>query len=649
MSSNNSNAEFWTTVASTFMASIKSVGTACTLAAVGVYLHQRGFVVGNGKRTLALISQQVTIPLLFFTKILYCNQDWSPDPCPNVTDSLRDVWILLLWPIWVCTAGILVGYGVTVIAKVPHHQRNAILASVAFGNSTGLPITLLTVIHANFGSSSKLGTVDPTLFLSVYLVTYPVLQWGIGGMLLAPPPEKKKGIAQAAATTPMKRISIKDNGGDDNGDEYEDIDHEMEAGIIKHQQISFNASIRKSITAKVDKTEKTLAHNVINCNQKMSQAYKISHRGLYCTDASMYWSVQENLDRWGKPRYGTASTGSYCNSNSNSNADSSDSSRSSSSFSDEEQDDDYNRNNNKDNDDDDEHHEEHQQQQQQQQDSSEASALLGNGNGNGVGGDANTGKYSTNGLINKKTPCDNKNHNDSQRSITSTSSLLSFTSEEDKESIIGTILIVLKRCFQPPVIAALAGLFFASFPSIRGILVDIDDRNGSAPLQWFFDGLFEVGRAAVPINMIILGCNLSASYMLDPVSVRRMSSMSNVQKPDAKFFTNQASMLVVIGKMIVMPIVGVTSTFLLSKVYVVPQEIAGGLYLVLLIVFLCPTANNVMVMVELASGSGGGSGGGGGGSKESLARIIAYQYAVAPIVLSLTVTGAVLMASSMAE
>jgi hypothetical protein len=61
---------------STFLASIRSVGTACTLAVVGIYLHRSGYVVGEGKRTLALISQQVTIPLFLFTKVIYCNQDW---------------------------------------------------------------------------------------------------------------------------------------------------------------------------------------------------------------------------------------------------------------------------------------------------------------------------------------------------------------------------------------------------------------------------------------------------------------------------------------------------------------------------------------------------------------------------------------------
>ena len=85
----------WSQIESTLLASIRSVGTACTLASVGVYLHRRGFIVGEGKRTLALISQQVTIPLFLFTKLVYCNQDWSLDPCPDITSSLADTWYLV--------------------------------------------------------------------------------------------------------------------------------------------------------------------------------------------------------------------------------------------------------------------------------------------------------------------------------------------------------------------------------------------------------------------------------------------------------------------------------------------------------------------------------------------------------------------------
>lgn len=54
----------------------------------------------------------------------------------------------------------------------------------------------------------------------------------------------------------------------------------------------------------------------------------------------------------------------------------------------------------------------------------------------------------------------------------------------------------------------------------------------------------------------------------------------------------------------------------------------------MLIVFITPTANNVMVMVELS-----------GGAREGIARVIAWEYGVAPIILSLTMTTAVGVAS----
>lgn len=46
-----------------------------------------------------------------------------------------------------------------------------------------------------------------------------------------------------------------------------------------------------------------------------------------------------------------------------------------------------------------------------------------------------------------------------------------------------------------------------------------------------------------------------------------------------------------------------------------------------MIVFITPTANNVMVMVELS----------GSASKEGMARLIGWQYVFAPLVLSVNV------------
>jgi formate hydrogenlyase subunit 3/multisubunit Na+/H+ antiporter MnhD subunit len=85
-----------------------------------------------------------------------------------------------------------------------------------------------------------------------------------------------------------------------------------------------------------------------------------------------------------------------------------------------------------------------------------------------------------------------------------------------------------------------------------------------------------------------------------------------------------------------LPIVGFVSTYLLrqSQMLHIPDEIDGSFYLVLMIVFLTPTANNVMVMVELS----------GSGTKEGIAQAIAWQYMTAPFMLSLTMSIAVGMA-----
>jgi predicted permease len=186
-----------------------------------------------------------------------------------------------------------------------------------------------------------------------------------------------------------------------------------------------------------------------------------------------------------------------------------------------------------------------------------------------------------------------------------------------------TLCKIASRCLQPPVVGGLSGLVVAATP-LRGILVDIVDRRSQAPLQWFFDALYTVGQAAVPLNMMILGANLSVSF-------RQGFSEKN------QYMTKKTMLAIVVGKMLVLPVIGVLSVKLFDKfVLNIPESINASFYLVAMIVFITPTANNVMVMVELS----------GSGAKEGIAQVIAWQYAVAPILLSITMTVAVGVASS---
>lgn len=52
--------------------------------------------------------------------------------------------------------------------------------------------------------------------------------------------------------------------------------------------------------------------------------------------------------------------------------------------------------------------------------------------------------------------------------------------------------LVIPTC--SPVIGALSGLFIASFPKVRSMLVNISAGSEEpAPLQWMFDGIYAVG------------------------------------------------------------------------------------------------------------------------------------------------------------
>ena len=135
----------------------------------------------------------------------------------------------------------------------------------------------------------------------------------------------------------------------------------------------------------------------------------------------------------------------------------------------------------------------------------------------------------------------------------------------------------------------------------------------------------QVGQSAIPINMMILGINLSSTFQKN----------ANTNASDEIGFSNRTVIAVVIGKMLLMPIIGILSTCFIEHYFTpFPDEIDATCYLVMMVVFITPTANNVMVMVELSDSN----------LKEGMARLIGWQYVVSPFVLSLVLTVAVSLA-----
>lgn len=471
-------------LAATFLASVKSVGTACTMAMVGVYLHQRGFVDSTGKRTLALISQQVAFPLFLFTKLIYCEQDWSPEPCPDVTGTLRQGWILLIWPLFVVTAGLAIGRVVARLTRTPMSQRKSVWAAIAFGNSTGLPITLLAVVHKKFAATSVFGSIDPALFLSVYLLLYPALQWGMGGWLLAPD-DKVKEDSEETENDPalVSQTGLTDVEGGHDRRYYDSVRESFSKNVL-----NFPESVRFFDNHKLSSNDEGIYQSETNMAQTYQDVVSVdsSYTSLASVaEASVGLDLAQEEENEGKPLLpmGQHLQSSY--------------------------------------------------QSAQEQEPAKAKK------------------------VDPRIDADVR----------------------QQGNFIQTLKNVSDRCFQPPVISALLGMLVAMVPQIRGIFVDIIDRRSHAPLEWIFDGLYEVGKAAVPINMLILGCNLSNSY--------NQYLGKNEKSTQAGLFSKQTMIGILLGKMIVMPLVGISSALLLRLfVLDIPEDMATSFYLVLMIVFL---------------------------------------------------------------
>jgi len=480
--------------------------------------------------------------------------------------------MLAFWPLIVVSLGVAVGYAVARIANTPTKHVRAVLAACAFGNSTGLPITLLTVIHTNFPDTSDLGHIDPTLFLSVYLLLYPVLQWGVGGWLLAP----------------------EDRGDQDNTQDEDGVDRPL---LSSAAQTPVTA-VGKTPSTTAETLSGSLRHNVLN-NRDAQAAYLTHRRGLSSNDEGMYMS---ELDLASLAREWIEQQEQQLQEDSREDAKVKDPRRT---------------------------------------DSSNFLLSVAPPNYDSLSGstDQNPGfdrMGNAQSLVPGMTVVPSSRNSLPGITELECKQLLASVSPTAKKYDVDTLweafLNVFRRCFQPPVVGAVAGIVCAAISPLRGIFVDLENRASSAPLQFLFDGLYSVGLTAVPINMMILGCNLSASMMAVLRSAANTPSGEVKTGSDTHLLPWSTMIGIVVGKMIIMPFIGILLAWTLrTYIWNIPDDIDGSFYLVLMIVFLTPTANNVMVMVELS----------GSGAKEGIASVIALQYAVAPLILSLTMTIAV--------
>jgi predicted permease len=157
-----------------------------SMAAFGALASKQGLLPPEVSRGLAALFMNILLPCLLFASIIDCNQDWSTNPCPDIRTSVAMGWPLLFLPVVNTLVGGLLGMLVNTIARPPPEQRSLVVTAVTFGNATGLPIALLLLIRSQFPENSELGVHNPLLFLSVYLLTYPIIQESVYPLHLLP-------------------------------------------------------------------------------------------------------------------------------------------------------------------------------------------------------------------------------------------------------------------------------------------------------------------------------------------------------------------------------------------------------------------------------------------------------------------------------
>lgn len=161
-------------IANIAVASVRAVGCAVTLAAVGLGMAKVGMMTPELARGLSQFSVRLAIPALLFSSVV-----------PGVSGRvLSFAWPLLLLPALNLLLGLLAGLLTVVVVQPPEDFRLGTVAACSFGNTQGIPIVLLSVMQQSLGRAAFANLADPLLFLSLELLTYPLLQWLLGLALL---------------------------------------------------------------------------------------------------------------------------------------------------------------------------------------------------------------------------------------------------------------------------------------------------------------------------------------------------------------------------------------------------------------------------------------------------------------------------------
>jgi len=190
---------------------------------------------------------------------------------------------------------------------------------------------------------------------------------------------------------------------------------------------------------------------------------------------------------------------------------------------------------------------------------------------------------------------------------------------------------LLTRVLVPPVIGVLCGIICSTLPPTYYLLcggtfgevltLGTTCPATNAPFAFLTRGIAYLGNAAVPLNLILLGNSLSKG-------------------PDFDALSPKCNVGIVVAKMLVMPVVGVGTCVLLDRTLgdgglgwiALQNPYDEVLYLAATAVTATPTANTLVLMTELA-----------GGNKAAMSTSVFTQYMCAPLVLTASLTVAILV------
>ena len=120
-----------------FFGVMRSLGQTIVLVAGGLWLGRAGVINKEGAKALSAIGMNLLIPALLFVRVLEA----------ATVELLASAWLAAVLPFLYVPCGVLLGVLCVLITRPGAGFEKGMIAAVTFGNSTGLPIIILSVVN----------------------------------------------------------------------------------------------------------------------------------------------------------------------------------------------------------------------------------------------------------------------------------------------------------------------------------------------------------------------------------------------------------------------------------------------------------------------------------------------------------------------